>query len=182
MLTKRQIRSKILFKLQSQKEEIRNRKSKVISKKLLRRAVYKKAKIVMFYLSKNREVNTQEMISAALAQGKVIAVPVVDRKTNMITPCKIGLGTRFTVGQYGILEPVKKCRIAPEKIGLVVVPGVAFDKKGSRLGRGKGYYDRLLKNTRSFKLGLAYSWQIVDKLPEEKEDVLMDMVLTEKSK
>jgi len=180
MLTKRQIRSKILFKLQSQKEEIRNRKSKVISKKLLRRAVYKKAKIVMFYLSKNREVNTQEMISAALAQGKVIAVPVVDRKTNMITPCKIGLGTRFTVGQYGILEPVKKCRIAPEKIGLVVVPGVAFDKKGSRLGRGKGYYDRFLASLPGSvpRIGLAFDFQILPYLPVYPHDLSVDSIIS----
>jgi 5-formyltetrahydrofolate cyclo-ligase len=180
MLTKRQIRSRILLKLKSQKEEVRKRKSKIIREKLFRRAVYKKAKIVMFYLSKNTEVNTQEMIRAALEQGKVIAVPVADRKTNTITPCRIGSRTRLMVGQYGILEPVKKCRVSPEKIGLVVVPGIAFDKKGNRLGRGKGYYDRFLELLPESvpRIGLAFDFQILPFLPVNPHDLSVDSTIS----
>jgi len=171
-LTKEQIRSKILAKLKTQKEDNRNRKSKIIKEKLFRTLVFKKAKIVMFYFSYAREVDTREMIREAIEQGKVIAVPVCDRKTNTITPCKIGLNTRLKKGLYGILEPAKKCYVPVKKIDLVIVPGVAFDKKGNRLGRGKGYYDRFLKSlpqgTR--RLGLAFNFQILPCLPVNPHD------------
>ena len=116
MLTKQQIRSKILKKLKTQKEENRDRKSKIIKEKLFRTQVFKKAKIVMFYLSYDGEVNTQEMIRKAIEQGKIVTVPVCDRKRETIIPCRIGLNSRLKHGLYGISEPVKKYRLSPQKI------------------------------------------------------------------
>lgn len=173
MLTKDQIRSKILEKLRTQKEAIRKRKSKLIKEKLFKTSFFNQAKIVMFYLSYDGEVNTKEMIREALRQGKIVTVPVCNRKKNTIDPCKINATTKFKKGAYGILEPISKCRISPQKIDLAIVPGVAFDRRGKRLGRGKGYYDRFLKllPKTTERIGLAFRFQILPSLPVKPHDI-----------
>jgi 5-formyltetrahydrofolate cyclo-ligase len=179
ILTKEQIRSKILLKLKTQKEENRDRKSKIIEEKLFRTKVFKKAKMAMFYLSYTGEVQTEGMIKKALQRGKIVVVPVCNRKKKTITPCRIGLNSRFRRGLYGILEPVNKCRIPLRKIDLVIVPAVAFDKRGNRLGRGKGYYDRFLKSVPKDtpRIGLAFDFQILPSLPIKPHDISVDKTI-----
>lgn len=179
MLTKEQIRSKILLKLKTQKEEDRYRKSKIIKEKLFRTKVFKKAKIVMFYLSHAGEVDTREMTRKAQQKGKTIVVPVCDPKTDAIIPCRIRSNAKFKKGLYGILEPIQKCRVPLKKIDLAIVPGIAFDRKGNRLGRGGGCYDRFLellpKNTPT--IGLAYNFQILPFLPVKPHDISVDRII-----
>lgn len=179
MLTKKQIRSKMLQELKRQEEKERDKKSKKILAKLFRLNEFKKAKRVMFYKSYGGEVNTEEMIRRSRKQGKIVAVPVCNKKTNTITPCRIGLDTRFKIGLYGILEPMDKRYIDVKKIDLVIVPGIAFDKKGNRLGRGKGYYDRFLKclpkTTR--RIGLAFDFQILPSLPTQPHDIRLNKTI-----
>jgi 5-formyltetrahydrofolate cyclo-ligase len=165
MLTKRQLRSKILAKLRKQKEE-RLKKSRVIKDKLFRLAVFKKAKRVMFYITFGGEVETQEMINAALKMGKIVGVPVCDKKKRTIIPCKIRLREKLKKGLYGIKEPCIKRPLAVECIDLVIVPGVTFDKHGNRMGRGKGYYDSFLRQLpkRTVSVGLAFGFQILPRL------------------
>ena len=87
--------------------------------------------------------------------------------------------SRLELGSFHIEEPTGTDTVSPEEIELVVVPGVAYDKKGKRLGRGKGFYDRLLKTTKATKIGVAYEFQLMDELPSEPHDVGMDMVITQ---
>ena len=84
-------------------------------------------------------------------------------------------------GALGVLEPSpeKRIRITPESINLVIIPGVAFDLQGGRIGYGKGYYDRFLEQTKAFRLALAFDFQIIDKVPTEKHDVPMNGILSE---
>ncbi|MDD4908388.1 MAG: 5-formyltetrahydrofolate cyclo-ligase [Candidatus Omnitrophica bacterium] len=166
-LTKREIRSKILLRLKRQKEETRNTKSQNIEQKLFRSKVFKKAKIVMLYVSFDGEVNTEGMIKKAQKLGKIIALPVCNARTCMIAPCILESSMTLSKGLYGILEPRVKKSVALNKIDLVVVPGVAFDKKGNRLGRGKGYYDRFLRLLPPDipRIGLAYDFQILPSIP-----------------
>lgn len=177
-LTKRQIRSKILLRLKRQKEEERERKSKIIKEKLFRTRVFRNAKIVMFYVSFDGEVKTQGMIKEAQKLGKIIAVPVC-QKNRMIKPCLLQEEAALVRGPYGIWEPAgKKCLGIPD-IDLVIVPGLAFDKRGSRLGRGKGYYDRFLKGLRkkTESIGLAFGFQILPNIPTTKQDVGVNKVI-----
>ena len=82
-------------------------------------------------------------------------------------------------GAFGILEPTGKLFTDYEKIDVVVVPGMAFDKEGHRLGRGKGYYDRFLAKIRNtYKIGLCFPWQLVDNVPTDEHDILMDEIMT----
>ena len=177
-MTKRQIRSKILLRLKTQKEESRERKSKVILNKLFRTPGFKKAKIVMFYISFDGEVDTRKMIEKARRLGKIVAVPVC-KQNETIYPALLSRNMLLRKGPYGVAEPAVKRRIYLPKIDLVIVPGVAFDKRGNRLGRGKGCYDRLLKEVPSCTptLGLAFDFQILPSIPATTHDVSVKKVI-----
>ena len=178
-LTKRRIRSKILLRLNSQKEEGRDAKSKIIKNKLFRTLVFKKAKKLMFYVSFEGEVNTEGMIKGSQKLGKIIAVPVC-KKNRMIRPCLLEEKAKLVKGPYGTWEPASKTCLGLQDIDLVIVPGLAFDKRGNRLGRGKGYYDRFLKglpNT-TVSIGLAFDFQILPNIPTTKHDVAVKRVVS----
>ncbi|MBU1726271.1 MAG: 5-formyltetrahydrofolate cyclo-ligase [Candidatus Omnitrophica bacterium] len=178
-LTKRKIRSKILLKLKLQKEDTRDRKSQSITKKLLRTKEFKRAKKVMLYMPLRGEVNTKEMISVARKLGKIVAVPVCLRHILTLRPCLLDENASLKNGPYGVHEPAFEKIIPLKDLDLVVVPGVAFDVKGNRLGRGKGYYDRFLsrlpKDTPS--IGLAFDFQILPEIPAAEHDVSVKKVL-----
>jgi len=178
MLTKKQIRSKILLKLKTQKEEERERRSGIIKEKLFKSAVFKKAKVVMFYISFNGEVNTREMIRQANNLGKIVTVPVC-AEAEIIRPGRLSNNDALAAGPYGIREPLIKRFIDSRNLSLVIVPGVAFDKKGNRLGRGKGYYDRFLAKLpkKAQTIGLAFDFQILPCLPIAKTDVSVKRVI-----
>ncbi len=89
--------------------------------------------------------------------------------------------SRLELGAFHIEEPTGTDTIAPEEIELIIVPGVAYDRSGNRLGRGKGFYDRLLASTRATKIGVGYEFQIVDEIPVDPFDVKMDMVISQKT-
>jgi len=178
-LTKKQIRSKILLRLKTQKEEERNRKSRIIKDKLFKTKVFKKAKIVMFYISFDGEVNTQEMIKEAHKLGKIVAVPVGKTQQATLRPCILAHKGKLKKGAYGICEPRVKKYIKLEDLDLVIVPGIAFDKKGNRLGRGRGCYDYFLKrrNFHAASIGLAFDFQILPSLPATTTDVKVGRVI-----
>ena len=179
MLTKAQIRSKILLKLKTQKEEDRNRKSKLIQDKLLRNKVFRKAKIVMFYIAFGGEVNTEEMIKEAKKIGKLICVPICRKDKETMQPTILENHGKLKKGPYGVLEPVALTRVKPEELDLVIVPGLAFDKKGNRLGRGKGCYDRFLctLSEKTPSTGLAFDFQILSLVPTTDDDVSVKKVI-----
>lgn len=86
--------------------------------------------------------------------------------------------SRLELGAFHIEEPTGHCTVSPDEIELVIVPAVAYDKRGNRLGRGKGFYDRLLQDTSATKIGIGYEFQIVDEIPVEPHDVPMDIVIS----
>lgn len=177
-LTKRCIRSKILLKLRTQEKGEKDRKSKTIKERLFRTKVFKKAKIVMFYIAFDGEVNTTDMIEEAQKLGKIIVVPLC-KKYRIIKACLFGVKDRLVKGPYGILEPMLENCVDLKHLDLVIVPGVAFEKKGLRLGRGKGYYDRFLKklSNKTTSIGLAFDFQILPSLPATTHDVSVNKII-----
>ncbi|MFA5156469.1 MAG: 5-formyltetrahydrofolate cyclo-ligase [Candidatus Omnitrophota bacterium] len=178
-LTKQLIRSKILLRLKTQKEEDRNRKSSLIKQKLFRTLVFKQAKVVMFFISFGGEVDTREMIKKAITLGKTIAVPVCSKKRAM-RPSILREKAKLVRGLYEIYEPAVKKFVKLEDLDLVIVPGIAFDKKGNRLGRGKGYYDTFLHKLKPYRcasIGLAFDFQILPSIPTTCEDKEVDKVI-----
>jgi len=179
MLTKAEIRSKISLRLLTQREEDRRKKSKIISKKLLKLKVFKRAKTVMFYIAFSGEVDTTEMIKEAIKLGKKVTVPVCDKNNRLIGPCLLEEGAHLKKGPYGVREPVNKICFKLQDIDLVLVPGVAFDKQGNRLGRGKGCYDRMLAKLpcSTPTIGLAFDFQILPVIPTCCHDVSIKKIL-----
>lgn len=178
-LTKEQIRSRILLRLKTQKEEARERKSRLILRKLLRQEVFKKAGAVMFYIAFDGEVNTEHMIKEAQRLGKIVTVPVCRKNRLVLRPCILDQDKGLEKGPYGVYEPKCKKFVNLGDLDLLIIPGIAFDKKGRRLGRGKGCYDRFLKKIpRSTpSIGLAFDFQILPKLPATIHDVSVKKVL-----
>jgi len=134
---------------------------------------------VMFYIAMPGEVDTQEMIETAKRLGKIIAVPVCVKNRISLRPAILDSHAHLKKGPYGVFEPVISRFIGLKDLDLVITPGVAFDKKGNRLGRGKGYYDRFLsripKDTPS--IGLAFNLQILPVVPTTPHDVSVKKVL-----
>ena len=179
MLTKQKIRSTILARLKIQKEEERNRKSRIIKQRLLKTRVFKKAKIVMFYIAFGGEVDTIEMIKEAKKLGKIVTVPVCKGISITLRPCILDESAKLKKGPYGVCEPSSKRFICSRDLDLVIVPGLAFDKKGNRLGRGKGCYDRFLNMLPKEipSIGLAFDFQILSKVPAKTHDRNVNKVI-----
>ncbi len=154
-------------------------KSSAISKRLLQLEEYEKAKNVLFYIGVNKEVKTEDAINAALNAKKNVAVPVTDLEKGRITPVRLSSLSSLKPGAYGILEPTGGKEVDEKEIELVIVPGLAFDAEGNRVGYGLGFYDRFLRNSPAKKIALAYEIQIVDRVLATGDDVQMDAIITE---
>ena len=120
------------------------------------------------------------LLSEVLATKKLVALPCFDSEKEKYVPRRVGdIHVEIISGKFGIRDPAPTCVAIPlQDLELVLVPGVAFDARGHRLGRGKGFYDRLLQNFTGKKIGVAFDEQIVDAVPAGKDDVKMDIILT----
>ncbi|HIF33471.1 MAG: 5-formyltetrahydrofolate cyclo-ligase [Pirellulaceae bacterium] len=146
---------------------------------------YAAAQTAMFYLDVRAEVRTRHTLPKALASGKRIVIPYcVDGLLELFLLEDMG---ELEVGMYRILEPRAELRDLPEKrvdvetLDLIMVPGVAFDRRGGRTGHGKGYYDKLLEHARldTPLVALAFECQMFPEIPVQEHDVFMDRVVTE---
>ena len=175
---KNQLKESMLEKRNSlSKEEILG-KSKKIKINLFSLDHYKNSKTIMFFVSFNSEVHTHEMIRDAL-KSKTVVVPKVAQ--HEIEPSVIIDFDNLISGKFGIPEPIETMKIAHKNIDLVLVPGIMFDKEGHRVGYGFGYYDKFLKKTpKAVKIGLAFDFQVVDKIPKETHDMPVNLIVTEK--
>lgn len=136
-------------------------------------ADYRSAQVVMLYYPLWDEVDVRPLFDRALGQGKHVILPTV--KGDDIIPVEIHKDTKWVVGEYDILEPVAEEYRG--EIDLVVVPGMAFDAQGNRLGRGKGYYDRFLAlHPHAYRLGLCFEFQLIESVPAEPFDRTMNAV------
>jgi len=144
----------------------------------------KKASLILFYLSLPDEVQTERLIRDTLKMGKKVAVPLVKKEKREIIPCKLSnYDKELEDGPWGIPQPKIKCkRVDIKEIDLVVVPGVAFDEKGHRLGFGAGFYDRFLRllSSTTKTVSLSFEIQIVNKVPYLPHDISVDYIITEK--
>ena len=176
------IRKEIVSLLRNQKEEDRLRKSLVIQKKFFSTTEFQKAKTILFYASFDGEVETFDMMRQAQRHRKNIALPYIMKESKTIVPILIdSLEEDLEIGLYGIKQPkydeIRSVHV--DKLDLVVVPGLAFDKKNHRLGRGLGFYDRFLKNLPSQipSIGFAFDFQVIDHLPHQEHDVPVSLVI-----
>lgn len=163
------------------KIEVKETKDNSIFHKIIKSNAYKNAKTILVYVSFNGEVETHRFIKYALKDGKNICIPKVLSKEDGMKAIKIDSFDELKKGAYGILEPEHFAKEVDEKdIDLVLMPGVAFDKNGGRIGYGGGFYDKFLKKVRenTLKIALAYDFQILNEIPLEEHDIKIDGIIT----
>lgn len=179
-MNKAETREKTKRLLWAQPAEERLRRSREIISKLVKLKEYADAKTVLAYVSMDEEVSTRELIPKAISEGKCVVVPAVSHDGKSMTLHEIKSLEELEPGYRGINEP-KDRRTCFEcgRLDLAVVPGLAFDKGGNRLGRGKGMFDRLFERAKCPKVALAFDIQILDSVPVEKHDSPVDMIVTE---
>lgn len=168
-------------KAQLNKDEL----SQQIVAKFMALPEYEQASTVMFYVDVRTEVRTRHDLPMALTHGKRIVVPYcVENELELFL---LESMDELTIGAFKILEPREDLRARPEKkvaiaeLDLIMVPGVAFDRSGGRMGHGFGFYDRLLENARPETplVALAFDCQLFDAIPVASHDVFMDKIITE---
>lgn len=189
-----------LTDLQQRKQTIReqahaNRRAQEDKDELSRRIVarfmdlpeYDQAGTVLFYVDVRSEVRTRHDLAAALESGKKIVVPYcVDGELELF---HLETMDELAIGMYKILEPRQELRELPEKrvpveeLDLIMVPGVAFDRRGARMGHGFGYYDKLLEHARPDTplVALAFECQLFPEVPVQEHDIFMDKIVTEQA-
>ena len=174
MVDKRALRAQIkVLKKQHTKEQLQEQSERILAK-LEQHPDFVKAERVMLYSALPDEVQTQAFLEKWHLKKTIILPTVVG---DDIIPVEYGKDTAFAVGDFNILEPQNEPYMGG--FDLIVVPGVAFDRQGNRLGRGKGYYDRFLcKHMEVKRIGICFDFQLVDEVPAEPFDIQMDEVLT----
>ena len=176
---KNEIRQKMKkIRAQMTPEEVAE-KSKKAANMFLASDFYKTANQIMLYMKLGNETDTADIIARAFKDGKSLLFPVTDIETGIITPVYADKSTAFKKGGFSVFEPVGAEKADMTKTDVIIVPGIAFDKTGRRIGFGKGCYDKLLQNTDAIKIGYCYGFQICEHLPCEKHDVKMDFLITE---
>ena len=173
-MDKKTLRQQIrVLKKQHSSEELLVQ-SEIILQRLAAHPCFLQAEKVMLYASLPDEVQTLDFIETWRHQKTIILPTVVG---DDIIPVELAENTGFAVGDFNILEPQNE----PYTGGydLIVVPGVAFDRNGNRIGRGRGYYDRFLcKHLNVKRIGICFDFQLVDEVPTEPNDIKMDEVIT----
>ncbi|HHY92642.1 MAG TPA: 5-formyltetrahydrofolate cyclo-ligase [Firmicutes bacterium] len=161
-------------------EPERRRFSHLITERLLHWPAFQTAQVVLLYAGVGSEVATDELTRRALAQGKKVLMPRCLPATRELLLVPITAWDELEPGFYGLLEPPLPTKPVPERPDLVVVPGVAFDPAGYRIGYGGGYYDRLLAHLgRVITVGLAFEVQVLPALPHASHDVPLAFIATE---
>lgn len=168
------IREKIRHKKQQISDKEKASDSNAVFEKIEALPEFKEANTILIYWSMNDELPTHNFI-IKWSKMKQMLLPVVKENDMLIMP--FSAKENMKKGSYGIWEPETQ-REYINKIDLVIVPGIAFDKKKSRLGRGKGYYDRYFMNKRIKKIGIGFDFQLLDKVPTASFDIKMDKIIT----
>lgn len=167
-------------------QENKDELSDVIVEKFMALPEYARSKTVMFYVDVRAEVRTRQALPKAIQSGKRIVVPWCNEH-GLLELFLLEDMSELSVGMYKILEPRADLRdvgakqIPVDELDLIMVPGVAFDRRGGRTGHGKGYYDKLLEHARRDAplVALAFECQMFPEIPMQSHDIFMDKVITE---
>ena len=169
---------KIKLRERAKRKSVPRGASEAIQQLLLAQDWWVAAFQVGTYVATIREPATSAIIADLLARGAQVAVPV--RRGHGYGWGWVDTQTRWRKGGHGIQEPFAAPVASPEELRVIVVPGVAFDAQGGRLGHGRGHFDRLLAESGAVLVGLCFESHLVDTVPMESHDIRMDVVVTEK--
>lgn len=175
-MNKQELRQAIRARKRAMTEEDILRRSEILAEKFTRSNAYRAAKTIYGYLPYNQEVRTVPMLRRALEEGKRVAVPKVygdDMKFIYLDDL-----SQVAKGYAGIPEPVADGPVAQDETALVLMPGLAFDRAGHRIGYGGGFYDKFLaREPHHPTVALCYDFQVMDRLETEEFDIPVDLVI-----
>lgn len=180
--TKVEVRQEIRARLASLRPGEAHARSAAVCRYVALMAEMTSAEWVMGYVSFATEVRTHELLRSLLTEGRHVCVPSFDPVGQRYICSELKqFDGDLKEGSLGILEPRHGAvrPVHPEKLDAWLVPGLAFDEHGNRVGRGMGYFDRLLCGARGVKIGLAYDFQLLTQIPAEPHDIRLDYVVTE---
>ena len=148
--------------------------------RLQQQEIWQSARSILFYAPLPDELDIRPLWDAALALSKIVALPRYASESGAYVACCVGAPLASLVpGRFGIMEPKDDAPILPlNQLDLVLAPGVGFDLTGRRLGRGKGFYDRLLREVTGTKCGIGFEPQVVKEIPVEVHDIHLNCILT----
>ena len=174
------LRAEIHARLQATPRGHRMVESAQVCARLTVTELWQQAGTVLLFAPMPEELDIWPLLALALTAGKTVAMPRFDRATRTYAAALVrNTESDFVAGHFGIREPAAACAALPlNRLDLVLVPGVAFDLDGGRLGRGKGYYDRLLASVRGATCGVAYDEQIVAAVPVGPRDIRLNHIRT----
>ena len=172
------LRKEMLDRRNSMNAELHAERSATVMETLFSEQHFQNAKCVAFYMSIGSEVETKKMIGRADGEGKEVLLPVV-MTDHHLELHRFESFERMKTGRFAIPEPTSRTKPHMEP-DVIILPGVAFGLCMHRLGYGKGYYDRLLARLPSYRIGICFDFQVVEKLPRHEDDQRMNMIITEK--
>jgi 5-formyltetrahydrofolate cyclo-ligase len=177
---KAELRRRFREQIQRLSPEDRQAASTRARARLAAQSAWQQAQLILFFAPLPDELDLWPLMDLALATGKQAALPRFSAEQAVYQVCRIqDLKRDLQIGRFGIREPKPECpAIRINRLDLLLLPGVAFDLYGRRLGRGKGYYDRLLTGVPGRRCGVAFDEQIVRELPVERHDALVNCILT----
>lgn len=180
-MEKKKIREEIIKKRNDLLLEIKKEYDYLIFKQIINSELYKNSKKIFTYISFGSEVDTKNFIKYALENNKEIYVPKTDKVNKEMVAVKINSLNNMSVDKWGVLEPkdVDKNDIG-KNFDLIIMPGVAFDKEGNRIGYGGGYYDKYIAQLEHIEntLALSYDFQIVKNIKSELHDIKVNFIIT----
>ena len=174
------LRRQLQEKLKRLGPEERAVASREIRRRLIEQPIWQAAQSLLLYAPTADEPDIWPLVDDALAQGRQVMLPRYLPAAGLYVACRLRQPARdLAPGQFGILEPTAECpRFDVKRLDLAVVPGIGFSRNGGRLGRGKGYYDRLLTEVAGFKCGVGFDCQVAAEFPLEPHDVRLNCILT----
>ena len=177
---KTDLRSRIQAHVKNLPAEKRKADSAKLCANLRQQTFFQKARSLLFFAPLPEEPDLWPLLNEILAGKSLVALPCFDADNRGYQPRRIrDIHVELMSSKFGIREPAPTCIAVPlADLDVVLVPGVAFNSLGHRLGRGRGYYDRLLENFAGNKIGIAFDEQMVEVIPVENNDVPMDWIIT----
>jgi 5-formyltetrahydrofolate cyclo-ligase len=182
---KQAIRTEITKLFTDMSDDVRNEKNQAIEDRLFEFANFLESNIALLYMNTGAEVATRNIIKKALDYNKIVVLPVFNMEKHKVGLMKVdNLKNQLKQGPRGGLEPdAAKCKKVPiDCIDIAIVPGIAFDEKGARIGTGMGFYDRLIPNLpiTTRKVALSFEDQLIQQVPMEHHDKHIDIIITDK--
>ena len=179
VLSKKELRHRLRSLRRSLPTREHQHLSKAIVENIKGLEPFKSARTILAFCPFDGEPDISPLLEEILKEGKDLLIPKVEQESMKL--CKIRSFDGLALGSFCLLEPTQCEEVEPDLVDFALVPGVAFDLKGYRLGMGKGFYDRILGRIRGFKVGVAFSFQVFEEIPCDPWDRRVDAIATEET-